>query len=57
MPADGLATFLRNPPGDMPAYTAGVLNDGDVADILAFIKSLPGRKDPRTIPLLLNQLQ
>ena len=52
MPAEALATFLRNPPGDMPPYAQAVLNDADVADILAFISSLPGRKDPKTIPLL-----
>ncbi len=52
MPAEALVAFLRNPAGDMPPYAAAVLSDADVADVLAFIKSLPGRKDPKTIPLL-----
>ncbi len=52
MPADALAAFLRNPVGDMPPYAAAVLSNADVADVLSFIKSLPGRKDPKTFPLL-----
>ncbi len=52
MNAEALAAFVRNPAGDMPPYAAAVLSDADVADVLAFIKSLPGRVDPKTIPLL-----
>ena len=52
MNAEALAAFLRTPPGDMPPYAKAVLPDADVADVLAYIKSLPGRIDPKTIPLL-----
>ena len=46
------ATFLRNTPGDMPPYAEAVLSNADVADVLAFIQSLPGRKDPKDFPLI-----
>ena len=52
MNAEALASFLRAPPGDMPPYAPAVLSDADVADVLAFIKSLPRRVDPKSIPLL-----
>jgi mono/diheme cytochrome c family protein len=52
MPVEALQAYLRNPPGDMPPYVASVLSDQDVADIHAFLQSLPGRVDPKTIPLL-----
>ena len=52
MPVESLQAFLREPPNDMPAYTAEVLSDKEVADIHAFLRSLPGRKPAKDIPLL-----
>ena len=52
MNAEALAAFLRNTPGDMPPYAEAVLSNADVADVLAFIQSLPGRKDPKDFPLI-----
>ncbi len=54
MPFDGFKNQLRNPVDDMPAYSAAVMSDQQVADIYAFVQSLPGRSDPKAIPLLNN---
>ena len=43
--------FVRNP-GRMPPYTGKVLTDAQLADLFAYIKSLPGSPAPKDIPLL-----
>ncbi len=46
-------SYVRNPaPGSMPAYRAKVLADQDLADIYAFIKSLPEPPPLSRIPTL-----
>lgn len=52
MPVESFVAFLRDAPNDMPAYAANVLPDEDVADIYAFLQSLPGRKPAKDFPLL-----
>ena len=52
MPVESFLAFLRDAPNDMPAYSVSVLPDKDAADIYAFLRSLPGRKPVRDIPLL-----
>ena len=50
-----LAVFriiLRTGPKDMPAYAENVLPDQDLADIHAFLLSLPGRRSTQDMPLL-----
>jgi mono/diheme cytochrome c family protein len=42
MPFDGFKGQLRNPVNDMPAYSEAVMSDRQVADIYAFVQSLPG---------------
>jgi len=54
MPFDGFKNQLRNPSDDMPAYSEAVMSDQQIADIYAFVQSLPGRSDPKAIPLLNN---
>jgi mono/diheme cytochrome c family protein len=54
MPFDGFKGQLRAPSNDMPAYSQAVMSEKDIADIYAFVKSLPGRRNPRDIPLLNN---
>jgi cytochrome c1 len=45
--------YVRNPaPGSMPAYRAKVLADQELADIYAFIKSLPEPRPLSSIPAL-----
>lgn len=54
MPFDGFKGQLRSPADDMPAYSQAVMSDQQIADIYAFVQSLPGRSDPKAIPLLNN---
>ncbi len=44
--------YLRAPGGQMPPYTGKVLTDAELADIHAFLESLPKPPDHKTIPLL-----
>jgi mono/diheme cytochrome c family protein len=43
---------VRNPVNDMPAFSTALLSDQDVADIYAYVTSLPGPRSARDIPLL-----
>ena len=52
LPLEAFKVFLRVGPNDMPAYAESVLSDKDAADILAFLRSLPGRRPAKDIPLL-----
>ena len=54
MPFEGFKAQIRNPVNDMPAYPDAVLSDKDIADIYAFVKSLPGPRSPKDIPILNN---
>jgi mono/diheme cytochrome c family protein len=54
LPFDGFAGQVRNPVNDMPAFSDAVLSDKDVADIYAFVESLPGRRSAKDIPILNN---
>ena len=51
-PVEALRAFLRVGVNDMPAYAKEVLSDQQVADIHAFLRSLPGTRSPAEIPLL-----
>jgi mono/diheme cytochrome c family protein len=42
MPFDGFLAQLRNPVNEMPAYATPVMSDQQIADIYAFVQSLPG---------------
>jgi len=52
LPLDGFRGVVRNPPDDMPAYSEAVLSDKDIADIYAFVESLPGPRSPKDIWIL-----
>jgi mono/diheme cytochrome c family protein len=52
MPYEGLVGQTRNPSNDMPAYAAQVLPDQALADIYAYLQSLPGPSDPKGVALL-----
>jgi mono/diheme cytochrome c family protein len=49
---DDLIKYVRHPSGEMPPYTAKVVSDGELADIFAFLKSLPAPPKVEGIPLL-----
>jgi mono/diheme cytochrome c family protein len=51
-PVEALRAFLRIGVNDMPAYAKEVLSDEQVADIHAFLRSLPGPRSTADIPQL-----
>ena len=44
--------YLRQPTGQMPPYKATVVPDQDLADLYAFLRSVPVSKPAKEIPLL-----
>jgi mono/diheme cytochrome c family protein len=52
MPYEGLVGQTRNPSNDMPGYSAQVLPDQALADIYAYLQSLPDPSDPKGVALL-----
>ena len=52
MPFAAFTNQLRSPRNQMPPYTSKVLSDTDVADIYAFVQTLPQPPKVDTIPLL-----
>jgi mono/diheme cytochrome c family protein len=49
----GFIGFVRNPPpSSMPRFQAKILPDQELADIYAYIKSVPAPKAAKDIPLL-----
>jgi len=44
--------YVRRPTGQMPPYTDKVVSDQDLADIVAYLKSMPAPPAASTIPLL-----
>ena len=52
MPLEAMSAFVRNTRGGMPPYQAAILSDGDLADIHAYLQSLPKARDYKSIPLL-----
>jgi mono/diheme cytochrome c family protein len=52
LPFDGFMGQLRNPVNEMPAYAEPVMSDQQVADIYAFVQSLPGPlPDAKDMPI------
>ena len=54
LPFVAVQKYLRQPTGQMPPYTTKVVSDKDVADIYAFVQSLPGPSSPKDIAILNN---
>jgi mono/diheme cytochrome c family protein len=52
MPIEAMVQFVRTSRRAMPPYSEEILSDGDMADIHAYLASLPPPPDPKTIPLL-----
>ena len=44
--------YVRKPAGQMPPYTNKVLSDDDLADIVAFLKTIPPAPAVSSLPLL-----
>jgi mono/diheme cytochrome c family protein len=51
-----LTRYVRRPAGAMPAYIDKVMTDQELADIWAYLKSMPPPKAAKDIPLL-NELK
>jgi ubiquinol-cytochrome c reductase cytochrome c subunit len=52
MPLEAMSAFVRNSSGAMPPYQKAILSDADLADIHAYLQSLPKAPDAKSIPLL-----
>ncbi|MBZ5502665.1 MAG: cytochrome c [Acidobacteriia bacterium] len=44
--------YVRQPSGQMPPYTAKVVSDAELADIRAFLNTVPQPPPAKSIPLL-----
>ena len=44
--------YVRQPTGEMPPYTSKVVSEQELADIYAFLQSIPPAQSPNNIPLL-----
>jgi mono/diheme cytochrome c family protein len=52
MPLEALSAFVRNTRGAMPPYQTAILSEPDLADIHAYLLSIPKAPDYKSIPLL-----
>src|SRR5215468_10693723 len=51
LPFDALSTFVRTTSRAMPPYSQAILSNEDLADIYAYLESIPKGPDPGSIPL------
>jgi mono/diheme cytochrome c family protein len=54
LPAIGIASFIRFGAGRMPVYPEEVLSDSEIADIVAFLESVPPPPPADSIEILRN---
>jgi mono/diheme cytochrome c family protein len=54
MPFDAFEAQCREPANDMPRYSTAVLSDQEIADVYAFVQSLPGVRSAKDISILNN---
>jgi mono/diheme cytochrome c family protein len=47
-----LVAYVRHPSGQMPPYTAKVVSDAELADIRAYLASIPDPPSAQSVPLL-----
>ena len=52
IPASAIASYIRDPAGEMPPYTSKVVSDADVRDIHAYLGSIEPSRAWSTIPEL-----
>jgi mono/diheme cytochrome c family protein len=52
IPFDTLSTFVRTTDRNMPPFREAILSNDDLADIYAYLQSIPKGPDPKSIPLL-----
>jgi ubiquinol-cytochrome c reductase cytochrome c subunit len=52
LPFDALQNFVRSTNRAMPPYRESILSNDDLADIYAYLQSIPKGADAKSIPLL-----
>ena len=52
IPFEAFVWYVRHPTGEMPPYTGKLVSDPELADIYAFLQSLPEPPAAKSIPLL-----
>jgi cytochrome c553 len=52
IPRDAFMAYVRQPSGEMPPYTERVISDAELADIRAFLATIPKGPNSSEIPLL-----
>jgi mono/diheme cytochrome c family protein len=52
LPFESFEAFVRNTNGPMPPYREAILSSADLADIYAFLQSVPKPPEVSSIPLL-----
>lgn len=51
-PRTASLAYVRKPAGQMPPYTPKVMPDADLADVLAYLMTIPAPPPAKRIPLL-----
>jgi mono/diheme cytochrome c family protein len=52
MPQEAFVNFVRTTSRAMPPYSEQILSNEDLADIYAYLETIPAGPDPKSIPLL-----
>jgi len=52
IPLEAFTSYVRNPTGNMPPYTAKVVSDQEMADLFAFLAARPHPPALKNIPIL-----
>jgi mono/diheme cytochrome c family protein len=52
LPFAAFSKYVRQPTGEMPPYTKKVVSDPELADIYAYLKSIPQAPAAKDIPIL-----
>lgn len=52
IPFSALVNYVRQPRGQMPPYTRKVMSDAELADIYAFLQTLPKPAEAKDVPIL-----
>ena len=52
LPLEGVKAKVRTQSGRMPVYSPTVLKDSEIADIVAYLQSIPQGKEAKDLPLL-----
>jgi len=52
IPFTAFSKYVRQPTGEMPPYTKKVVTDQELADIYAYLQSIPQPPPAKSIPIL-----